>query len=1048
MLKNISVSRRAILLSSTAAAMMSMSLSQTAIAQDDVEEVEEVVVTGSRIVRKDLVSASPVTVIGAEEVSLSGSARIEDLVQELPQAFNAQNSTVANGSSGTATVDLRNLGSQRTLVLVNGRRLMPGDPQSPSADLNNIPSALVKRVEVLTGGASAVYGADAVAGVVNFVLDTDFEGIQGGVNYSTYQHNNRNEAMQAINEAKGFDVPKGNMYGGATKTFNIALGSEFGGGKGHASAYMTYRDIEQLTKSQYDFTNCTVSAGSSGPRCGGSSTTPWGTFNVPTVQFAGRLLGRVDGAGDPILDPDSGLQFMDPVIDPDTGLQFMDPIQLTQDVLDEFGEVVLDVDGNAVQELSFDADGRPSYKTKTKGYLVDPETGDFIPRTGQVFNYGPFNHIQRPDETFTAGSFINYELSDQVEAYMEFMFMDNKSDAQIAPSGNFYRTSTIKCDNPMLSAAQVKTICTDNLYGEGTDYNTAKVSIGRRNIEGGPRTSKMRHTNYRMLAGFRGDINDTWSYDAYGLYATSLYSSMYINDLNTNRIKDALDVVLADDGSMVCASGNEGCAPWNIFTKGGVTQEALDYIQTTAVAKGWTKTQVVSASFTGDLGDYGMKLPGAEEGIAVAMGLEYRSESLGYEPDEVFSKGLRAGSGGASPPLEGGFDVKEIFAEALIPLVQGKDMAQDLTLELAGRYSEYNLSGGKLAYKAQISYSPTNDVRLRAGYNRAVRAPNPVELFDPQGYGLGGDNDICGGETPSFTAAQCANTGVSASQYGNVLKNEANQYNTLGGGNPNLKPETADTYTIGLVITPEALPGFSATLDWYDIKISDVVGVLGADDVIQACALTGDADLCSKIHRDDFGTLWIGQEGYTETFRDNVGELRSQGIDVNLNYLADMGDVGSLRFAMVGTYLLKHNFANPLTDYDCVGYFGGQCGTPMSKWRHKLRVTWDTSFDTTISLAWRYTGAVTIDDLSPDEDIANPADVAKWEANDVAQVSGKSFFDLAFTYDLTENVIITGGINNLLDSEPPIFPSISSTGFANTYDTRGRKLFLGAKFNF
>lgn len=1016
MLKNISVSRRAILLSSTAAAMMSMSMGQAALAQDEAEEVEEVIVTGSRIVRKDLVSASPVTVIGAEEVSLSGDARIEDLVQALPQAFNAQNSTVANGSSGTATVDLRNLGSVRTLVLVNGRRLMPGDPQNPSADLNNIPSVLVKRVDVLTGGASSVYGADAVAGVVNFVLDTDFEGLKASAGYSTYQHNNRNEALQAINEAKDFDVPKGNMWGGATKTFNIALGSEFGGGKGHASVYMTYRDIEQLTKSQYDFTNCTVNAYGSGIGCGGSSTTPWGTFIVPSTVY------DADG----------------------------NTVQATKGRVDADGEKVLGGDGKQIQDPVFDEDGNPLWAMEDIHYQVDPETGEFN-GAGNPFNYGPFNHIQRPDQTFTAGSFINYEISDHVEAYMELMFMDDKTDAQIAPSGNFYRTSSINCDNPMLSPEQLALICTNNYYDTDSTYaltDTAPLYIGRRNIEGGPRTSKMRHTNYRMLAGFRGDINDTWSYDAYGLYATSLFSSVYINDLNTNRIKDALNVVLDADGNMVCASGNEGCAPWDIFSKGGVTQEALDYIGTTAVSKGWTKTQVLSASFTGDLGDYGMKLPGAEEGVAVAMGLEYRSESLAFEPDEVFAKGLRAGSGGASPPISGGFNVKEIFAEALIPLVQGKDMVQDLTLELAGRYSEYNLSGGSLAYKAQISYAPTDDVRLRAGYNRAVRAPNVVELFDPQGFGLGGNTDACGGAEPSFSIAQCANTGVTELQYGNILLNPANQYNTFGGGNPSLKPETADTYTIGLVITPDALPGFSATVDWYDIKISDVVGALGADDVVQTCALTGDADLCAKIHRDALGTLWLTNDGYTETFNDNIGELRSQGIDVNLNYFADMGDVGSLRFAMIGTYLLKHNFSNPLTDYDCVGYFGQQCGTPMSTWRHKFRVTWDTSFDTSISFAWRYTGAVTNDDLSENPNLSHAKNAAKWALNGIDVIGDRSYFDLAFTHDMTENVILTGGINNLLDSEPPITASHSSTGYANTYDTRGRKLFINAKFNF
>jgi len=953
------------LLGSAATALVATLPTYQAVAQDDdVIEVEEVVVTGSRIVRKDLTSASPVTVIGSEEISLSGDTRIEDIVQALPQAFNAQNSTVANGSSGTATVDLRNLGSVRTLVLIDGRRVMPGDPQSPSTDLNFIPSFLVKRVDVLTGGASSVYGADAVAGVVNFVMDKDFDGVRAGAQYSVYQHNNDNAFVQGLNADKGFDYPTGNMFGGGTWTYNFGIGGEFADGKGHASAYITYRDIAALTKSEYDYTNCTVNTGSSGPRCGGSTTTPWGRFIVP-------------GVGD---------------------------------------------------------------------YILDPESGAWRERTGEVFNYGPFNHIQRPDTTWTAGGFFNYQLSDSVEAYAEIMMMDDYTQAQIAPSGNFGRTSTINCDNPMLSPEQFDTICTQG--GFGVD-DTASVVILRRNIEGGPRTSQLRHTNYRLVAGLRGQINDTWDYDVYGLYATSIFNNSYINDMNTDRIKDALDVIEDDNGNWVCRSGNAGCVPWNIFSAGGVTQEAVDYTSTVAVAKGWTKTQVVSGSITGNLGDYGVAIPGAEDGVSVAMGVEYRKESLSYEPDEVFAKGLRAGSGGASPPISGGFNVKEIFAEALVPIVQDAEFAEELSLELAARYSEYNLSGGEITYKAALTWQPISDIRIRGGFNRAVRAPNVVELFDPQGFGLGGDDDICGGATPSATLEQCINTGVTPEQYGNILLNAAEQYNTFGGGNPNLAPEVADTYTLGAVITPEAIPGFSATIDWYDIKITDVIDDLAADDIIQTCANTGDAVLCDKIHRDSLGTLWLTEEGYTESFNDNIGSLRASGIDVSLNYRIEAGDFGTIRTNLIGSYTLKSEFSNPLTDYDCVGYFGGQCGTPMPEWKHKLRVTWDTTFDTSFSLSWRYSGAVEIDDASPDPDIGSPSALAnRWIPNDIARVGAQSYFDFAFTYDVSENVKVTGGISNLMDKEPPLMPSISSTGYGNTYDARGRRLFIGVNLDF
>lgn len=955
----------------------SMAMAAPVVSNAVEEEIslEEVVVTGSRIIRKDLTSTSPITVIDSSEITFTGTTRIEDLVSSLPQAFAAQNSTVANGSTGTATVSLRHLGSARTLVLINGRRMTSGDPFAPAADLNFIPSQLVKRVEVLTGGASSVYGSDAVAGVVNFILNTDFEGFKTDVRYSFYQHNNRNKEMQAINADKGFDFPTGNIIDGQTLDLSMAVGSSFADDKGHASAYITYRKIGEITKAGRDYTNCTVQAGSTGPRCGGSSTTPRGRFISFNSDFGNKK------------------------------------------------DLVLDWEGGGTT---------------------------FRPRDGEVFNYGPFNHIQRPDSTWYGGGFVNYEFNPDMTGYVEVMFMDNYTEAQIAPTGNFGRTSKINCDNPLLSAQQFDEVCTQQGYGP-TDI--ANLTILRRNIEGGPRSNTIRHTSYRLVGGLKGEINDIWSYDVHGMHMTSSVSESYINDMNVGRIKDALDVI-ADPvtGQAVCRSGNAGCVPWNIFQQGGVTQEAVDYMTTVAVMYGSTTTNMASASFTGDLSDYGVKLPWAEDGIQVAFGVEHRAETLNATPDEVYSKGLRAGSGGRTPPVDGSFNVSDIFAEALVPLLQGREMVQELSMELAYRYSEYNRFGGTNTYKIAMTWQPIDDVKFRAGYNRAVRAPNLLDLFRPQGFGLGGNEDICANDpatgVPSASAAECANTGVSASQYGNIIANPANQYNTLGGGNPNLDPEVADTYTVGVVLTPAALPGFSATIDYYKINIEGAIGSLGADDIIQTCANTGDALLCGLINRDAAGTLWLTNDAFTETTNQNIGKLGNSGIDVNLNYSTEIGDLGDVNFALVGTYLLTNRFSNPLTDYDCVGFYGSQCGQPDAKWRHKLRMTWDTRFDTTISINWRFIGSSQIDDASPDSDLASPGSMAKWEANDIAKLNAASFFDLSITHDINDHLRANIGVNNILDSEPPIMPSISSTGYSGTYDTLGRYIYMGLKAHF
>ncbi len=950
-------------------------MGEVAYAEEAAEEFEEVVVTGTRIIRKDLSSVSPVTVIDSAEINFTGNTRIEDLVTSLPQAFAAQNTTVANGSSGTATVALRHLGATRTLVLVNGRRLPAGDPFAPAADLNFVPSQLVKRVDVLTGGASSVYGADAVAGVVNFVLDNSFEGFKTDTKFSFYQHNNNNEQMQAINAARGFDYPKGNIIDGETFNFSMALGSKFADDRGHASGYLSYRKIGSVTKAGRDYSNCTVQSGANGPVCGGSSTTPRGRF------------------------------------------------------------------------ISFDADFG-----NRKDLVLDWENGGttFRTRDGEVYNYGPLNHVQRPDTTWSAGGFVNYEFSDNITGYIEAMFMDNYTEAQIAPTGTFNGISVVNCDNPLLSAQQFDLICTQQGYGP-TDI--ANVSILRRNLEGGNRTNTIRHTNYRIVGGLKGDFNDTWSYDVYGLHASNSVNESYINDMNKDRIIDALDVI-ADPvtGQAVCRSGNAGCAPWNIFQQGGVTQEALDYMQTTAVMYGSAATNVASASFTGSLGDYGMQVPWADEGVYIAFGVEHRAESLSSTPDEVYAKGLRVGSGGRTPPVDGSFNVSEIFAEALVPLVQGADMAQDLSLELAYRYSEYNNLGGHHTYKVGLIWQPVEDIRFRGGYNRAVRSPNLLDLYRPQGFGLGGNEDICANDPstglPSASLEACLNTGVKPDQYGNILANPATQYNTLQGGNPDLSPEIADTYTLGIVYTPEAIPGFSATIDYYKIKIADAIGNLGADDIVQTCANTGDPKLCSLVHRDAAGTLWLTQAGYTETTNQNIGAFANSGVDVNLAYSTDAGDWGDLKFTLVGTYLLENRFSNPLTDYDCVGFYGQQCGQPDAKWRHKFRVSWNTNFDTTISLNWRMIGSAQIDDASPDSDLGNEGAMARWEVNGIDKISARNFFDLSVVYDVNENIRASLGVNNILDSEPPIAPSISSTGFTGTYDTLGRYVFMGLKTNF
>lgn len=944
---------------------------------------EEVTVTGSLIPRPTLEAMSPVSTLDPEQITYTGITRVEDLLTSLPQVIAAQNSTVSNGSSGTATVDLRGLGPQRTLVLIDGRRMAPGDAASGSAavapDLNFIPSALVKRVDILTGGASSVYGADAVAGVVNFILDKDFEGVKATVSAGAYQHNNNNAAYHAMNAAKGFTYPSGSIWDGQNYDANVALGGKFADGKGHASAYLDYRKTRAMLKANRDYTNCSVLGGMtmSGPTCGGSGTWQFGRFQVFNTDFSKRV-------GDWVLDATTG-------------------------------------------------------NTMRKRTSKD------------VFNYAPFNFMQRPDQRLAGGGFVNYSFNSHAEGYIEAMLMDDYTDAQIAPSADFNNTSQLNCDNPMLSADQVQKFCKDAGYGP---HDIANVVIGRRNIEGGGRVSQLRHDDFRLVTGLKGDITKAWSYDIYGLDAEVHSPQRYANDLNVDHLQDALivDGDPKDPSTWHCRSGNTGCVPWNIFKVGGVTPAALAYLRLPEVLDSGTKTQLVSGKLTGDLRNYGLAFPTATEGIKIALGAETRKESLFVAPDLAFGEALGAGAGGPTNPVDGSFRVKELFGEALIPFVQNAHWAQDLSLELGYRHSDYSVNGTFPSWKVQGSYAPTAAIKFRAGVNQATRAPNVRELFLPQGLGLGGATDPCAGETPTFTKEQCARTGVPASQYGQVSENPAQQYNTLSGGNPSLKPEIADTKTFGVVFTPQALVGSSLALDYYDIRIKDTIGSLNADDIIKQCATTGNPKLCSLIHRDVAGTLWLFQSGYTITTNQNIGKFGRRGLDVNATYLQPAGSLGSFNFNLIGSRMMRSTTDTGLFSYDCIGLYGNQCGIPAARWRHFARATWESRFNTTVSLGWRMIAATKVDESSSNPALANPDEMPLLRANNIDKIPAFNWFDLAGSYRFAKGIQFTIGVNNILDKEPPLAPGMSpndyGAGFYNTYDAYGRYVHTSLNFTF
>jgi iron complex outermembrane receptor protein len=975
--------------------------------------IQEVIVTGSRIAQPGLTSVSPVIAVGSDQIKIEGVTRVEDLINNLPQAFADFGGNVSNGATGAATVNLRNLGRQRTLVLVNSRRLMPGDPTqngAASPDLNQIPAALIERVEVLTGGASAVYGADAVAGVVNFIMNDNFEGVRVDAQYSMYQHNQHNHAIADLVQARDFALPDSNVTDGNTTDITFVAGINTPDGRGNATVYIGYRELDAIKQDQRDFSACSLgsssSSGAPGPfTCSGSST-----------SAAGRFITRSDSP---------------------------------------FGE--------------FDSTIGPDNRLR-----------DFA-ATDQ-FNFAPDNFYQRPDERKTAGLFAHYDFSEKASVYTEFMFMDDRSLAQVASSGAFigsgpgqppfFGDQLINCDNPLLTPDELAAWC-----GGNPAAGDIFLSIGRRNVEGGPRIDDLRHTSFRGVVGLRGDISDGWTYDIYGLYGTSILSENFQNDLSVSRVGKALNAVVdsrpgsATQGQTVCrvnadadfSNDDPACVPWNIFQAGGVTPAQLAYVHIPGVMEGSTTEQVLSGSISADLGRYGLKLPTATDGLAFAFGAEYRSERSELRPDASYQANDLFGQGAPTLPTTGGFDVKEVFAELRVPILQDKPLAQVLSLETGYRYSDYNLGFDTDSYKLGLNWAPADSVRLRGSYQRAVRSPNVQELFLQPRVQLNGTSDPCAGDLtnattaddPSATFEQCVNSGVTAAQYGRILVNPAGQYNGRVGGSPDLDPEESDTYSYGFVLTPSFLPEFSLSVDYYDIKVEKLIGQVGQDFIIGQC-LEGVTEFCSAVNRVSLnGSLWLGSTGFINDPIINTGSLQTKGIDAQANYHFAVGGAGRLALTLIGTYTDAYT-VEPLPGaptYDCAGLYGTVCGTPIPEWRHKLRASWQTPWGLDLSLTWRHIDKVAVDGSNPDTG-AQPVIFTDRE------LGARDYLDLSASYTFTDVGVFSGltsrlGINNVTDKDPPLFGASNCRGafcngntFPQVYDTLGRYVFVGLTADF
>ena len=910
-----------------------------AFAQDEAASSDTIIVTGSRIARPELQASSPVAVVGAEEFKFSGATHVEEVLNELPQIVPSLTGASNNPGDGVATVDLRGLGAERTLVLVNGRRYVAYDEQQ-IVDLNTIPSALIERVDVVTGGRSAVYGSDAIAGVVNFVLKKDFEGVQVSGNYR-------------LNEAGDGD----------TYQVDGIIGGNFADGKGNATAYVSYSKRHPIMANARSYSRTALGDGDEGLEFFGSSSIEGSRIRLGTGQ----------------------------------------PWQM------------------------FDANG------------------NMVPYGGNSdsYNYAPQNYLQTPNERWFAGAFVNYEINEHAKVFTEFQYINSRANTWLAPTPVSSEDISIHLDSPFLSDSARAALAA---FADGDGYVKANLS-GRRMSESGARLQEDDRNAFRALVGLQGEIAGGWSYETYYSYARNRNIQTQTGNVSRTRFHNAVETAFDNDGNLVCRDEKAraaGCVPLNIYGPGNASQEGINYVTLGTSNLKSIESQVASFVVSnGELFDLGAGPAG------IAFGAEWRKEKGSYRPDKYLADGDIIGFN-AGEQTSGSYSVKELFGELVVPLLADQPFAHKFEFNGALRYADYsNAVGSAWSYSAGLMWAPIEDITFRGQYQRAVRAPTVNQLFQGNAVSYPIASDPCNdadlvADYPTL-AQTCLAQGVAAEDLGSGNLQANTQIRSILAGNPDLTEEKSDTYTIGAVIQPSFLPRFSLTVDYYNIKIDDYISIPDAVTIIDACYGTEgngfvsyDEAFCQFAPRDSAGQL-----DNILTTGGNLGKMKSSGVDFEVRYWANVpfgvDNEGRLDFRLSGTRLIKWSL-NTIPSIaalknECAGRFGYYCDDPMPKWRGSFRTTYSTG-PFSASLAWKYVGKARDDDDS-------------WDYI-VEKVKAYSLFDLAFSYDASETLSFTAGVNNLFDKKPPLFGDNQqqSNTYPSTYDVFGRQYFFSATARF
>lgn len=969
-----------------AAATAMFGTAPVALAQDTTAESDDaIVVTGTRIARRDAVAESPILSVESEEMTESGYVTVEQYLNTLPQVTPGLSSQSNNPSSnGRAFIDLRGLGSGRTLILMDGRRPM-GSLSSGTVDVNTIPAALTERVEIITGGAASTYGADAVAGVVNFIMRDDFEGFQADGQYRITEQGD-----------------------GEEWNTDFTFGGAFADGRGHAVFNASYFNRDPMYKGARDFAAEASSL---------TGTFPGGTFitgtNTPSSAAIDALFPG--GACSPIIN----------------GVEQLTGGQAGFGFNPDGTIFCTGTSGNAFDSVGY---------TGPDSYIAHAFYPDAF-----SYNFEPDNILVLPMERWSFYTNIEYEVSNWFRPYARALYTNYNALQELAPTpgGGFTApvTNPFVVANPQLSA----------LLASRADP-AAPFSYARRFNQVGGRTGYNTHDVWQVTLGTEGDLNESWSYDVYASMGRSVQNEIQ----GGNILVAPFQAVLNDPATAVGGA----CAAWNPFGESTPMSAACaDAISMEAKNLTVIEQEIVEGTITGDL----FELPAGA--VQLAVGASYRNISFDFQPDSGLVPGAVVGFN-AQLPIYGEVDWFDLFGELYVPLLADMPFVENLSITAGYRTTDQSQSGSADSWKITGDWTVNDWLRFRAGVQTAIRSPSIAELFSPQVpsfpaitgsdpcntsggnagaqtgsyHPLFGRNGTNGANVQALCAAQAAVAG------GVAFSQPFGQAEAIVGGNPNLSPETSDSYTVGFVLNSPIDTGFMQDLylsvDYWNIEVEDAIGAFSAVTIIQRCFNRDNANptydpnnaWCQLFQRDPGD----GRIDELLQLQDNRNYIATSGIDIAAGFGVDLGGAGDLDFRVVSTYVESYESGTTVSAgdpiYEYVGTIGSGTGSATPEWRHTVNTTWTLD-------ALSLTGTARYID-------------GMYHNNLVTGGTGSGtdavwYFDLRGSYDLTNNVTLRAGVNNVADEQPQLYsPNIQANTDPSTYDVLGRRFFVGVNLRY